>query len=88
VTCRQRTVQALHQIRGGERLAEETDCPGFEGAHSYALIREGCDEDERRRRTMRAYLHQQIDSGHQRHLHVGDHTRGVVRIGRPQKFFG
>jgi hypothetical protein len=82
------SVEALDQRGSGKRLGQEANCSGLERPGADALVREGRDENERRTATLDAHMRQQVQAGHSRHLHVRNHTRRVIQVGRPQELLG
>jgi hypothetical protein len=84
----QRGAEALDQGRSGKRLAQEANCSGFQRPGADALIGEGRDENERRTVTLGAQKDEQIQTAHGRHLHIRNHARRVIQVGRPQELLG
>ena len=80
--------EAVHQGGCGEGLGQEGDCSGPQRPGADALIREGRDENERHKVTLAAHERQQVQAAQDRHLHIRNHTGGVIHIGRPQELLG
>jgi hypothetical protein len=80
--------EAVDQGGGGEGLGQEANGPGVQCLGSDALIGKGRDEDERDNMTLAAYDRHELRAAHNRHLHIRDHTRRVIQLGRPQELRG
>jgi ADP-ribose pyrophosphatase YjhB (NUDIX family) len=82
---RERDVKARDQVRRRNRLCKKTDRAGLHRAGADAFVEKSRDEDEGRAIASHAHLGQQLKTVHRRHLHIRDHTRCFVQIGRVQK---
>jgi len=81
-------VEAFDQSRCGEGLGQETNCPGVQRPGADALIGKGRDENERRTVALGAHERQQVQAAQDWHLHIRNHTGGVMQLGRPQELLG
>ena len=80
--------KTVDQRRSGEGLGQEANCPGLQHSGADALFREGRDENERHTGTLGAHEHQQLHAAHNRHLHIRNHARRVIQVGRSQELLG
>ena len=80
--------EAFDQGGCGEWLGQEANCSGLQRSGADALIGEGRDENERHTVTLGVHQRQQLHAVHNRHLHIRNHTRRVIQMGRPQELLG
>jgi hypothetical protein len=81
----ERDDKAIDQSRSGEGLGQEANRPRLQGSGTSGLVGEGGDEYERHAVTLGAHFRQELQSAHARHLHIGDHARGVIQASRLQE---
>jgi hypothetical protein len=84
----ERRAEAINQSRSGEGLGQEANCSRLQRAGAGALVREGCDENERHAITLMAHRSYEFQAAHTRHLHIRNHARRVIQIGRLQEVLG
>jgi hypothetical protein len=84
----ERRVEALDKGVFFDRLGQIANCSVPQRSRTIALIGEGREEDERQAVSALEQVCLQLDAAHAGHLHVCNHTCGVIQVARPQEIFG
>jgi len=78
-------MKTLQQIVFFERLMKITDHPVLQGTGSGVIIGVGRNQNRRNRTPPTDQAPMELDSGHTRHLDVGDQARGLVKARESEK---
>jgi len=84
----QGSVEAFDQRLSVERFGQQTNRSEFPHSRTDGLVGEGRNENEWHALPPGEQEGLQFDTAHGRHLHVRNHARCVVEVGRPQELLG